>query len=266
MDSDCFAGPSLVDTIASRAASTGRPVQADYRLVAPADDPDAGAMTRFAWRLKDTIRPLGYARFGLPCQLGGSGMAVPWSVANDAPLAGSDLVEDLKLGLDLAESGAAPVFEPRVWVDSELPPAQSAQNTQKERWVQGHLMTIASRVMPMLGKSIKQRDANIAAMALDLAVLPLGLLAMLLALGIVISAMVTLLWSATSALTVFALGLALVLGAVLITWMLAGRDLVSANDLAGFGLGLLKKIPPRGRRWKMHRGSILRRGESRRVP
>jgi len=135
------------------------------------------------------------------------------------------------------------VFESRVWVDSELPPAQAAQNTQKERWVQGHLMTIASRVLPMLGKSFKQRDANIAAMALDLAVLPLGLLVMLLALGVFISVLVAYLSSATAALIVFLLGLALVVGAVLLTWFLAGRDLVSASELVGFGVRLLKKIP-----------------------
>jgi len=95
----------------------------------------------------------------------------------------------------------------------------------------------------MLGKSFKQRDANIAAMALDLAVLPLGLLVMLLALGVFISALVAYLSSATAALIVFLLGLALVVGAVLLTWFLAGRDLVSASELVGFGLRLLKKIP-----------------------
>lgn len=243
MDSDCFAGPSMVDTLAERASAAGRPVQADYRLVAPPSDPGAGAMTRFAWRLKDSIRPLGFSVLGLPCQLGGSGMAIPWSIASTAPLAGSDLVEDLKLGLDLADAGFAPVFEPGVFVESELPPAEAAQNSQKERWVQGHLMTIGSRALPMLGRAIKKRDAGIAAMALDLSVLPLGLLVMLLAAGIVLSALVALIGSGTAALSVFVLGLCLVVGAVLITWVLAGRDLVSASELVGFGLRLLKKIP-----------------------
>lgn len=243
MDSDCFAGPDLIQTLTQRASSTGRPIQADYRLVAPQADPDAGAMTRFAWRLKDTIRPLGFSKLGLPCQLGGSGMAIPWSIASTAPLAGSDLVEDLKLGLDLAESGHAPLFEPSVFVDSELPPAQTAQDSQKERWVQGHLMTVATRVVPMLGTAIKRRDVGVAALALDLAVLPLGLLVMLLVAGIVLSAVIAALTSSAVALATFFLGLCLVIGAVLFTWAMAGRDLVSASDLFGFGVRLLKKIP-----------------------
>jgi hypothetical protein len=64
--------------------------------------------------------PLGLSRLGLPCQLLGTGMAVPFGLVHSVDLASGSIVEDLKLGLDLALAGSAPMFCPSALVISEF--------------------------------------------------------------------------------------------------------------------------------------------------
>jgi hypothetical protein len=73
----------------------GRPVQALYLMMAPADSQINYKVAEFAWRVKNWLRPLGLRALGLPCQLMGTGMAFPWEVIRRADLASASLVEDL---------------------------------------------------------------------------------------------------------------------------------------------------------------------------
>jgi hypothetical protein len=82
---------------------TGRPVQALYLMLAPADAGLARRLAQFAWRVRNWARPAGWHRLGLPCQLMGTGMAFSWDMLRDAPLANASIVEDMKLGIDLAK-------------------------------------------------------------------------------------------------------------------------------------------------------------------
>jgi hypothetical protein len=94
-----------------------RPVQSLYLMTAPCESAINHQVAEFAWRLKNQVRPLGLRALGLPCQLMGTGMAFPWDIIRSAELASGFIVEDLKLGLDLADAGHPPVFCP------EGPPA-----------------------------------------------------------------------------------------------------------------------------------------------
>jgi hypothetical protein len=47
-------------------------------------------------------------------------MALPFDLVNTADLASGSIVEDLKLGLDLALAGSAPMFCPSALVTSEF--------------------------------------------------------------------------------------------------------------------------------------------------
>ena len=69
-------------------------------------------------------------------------MAFPWDVISSAELASASIVEDLKLGLDLALAGNPPVFVPLLGVTSNFPPSFGSAQSQRARWEQGHLTTI----------------------------------------------------------------------------------------------------------------------------
>jgi glycosyltransferase involved in cell wall biosynthesis len=81
VDADCRLSANCLDILASKAAATGRPVQAQYRL-----DPPSEAVSPYlqvatlAFVVKSRARPLGLASLGGPCQLQGTGMGFPWSI------------------------------------------------------------------------------------------------------------------------------------------------------------------------------------------
>ena len=102
IDADCTAAESTIDRLAATCAAANRPVQALYLMTAPDGSPVNYHVAEFAWRVKNWVRPSGLNALNLPCQLMGSGMAFPWKVLRAANLAHGSIVEDLKLGLELA--------------------------------------------------------------------------------------------------------------------------------------------------------------------
>ena len=72
----------------------------------------------------------------------GTGMAFPWPVIRTADLASGWIVEDLKLGLDLAAAGHPPLFCPSARVTSQFAVSARGADIQRSRWEHGHIMTI----------------------------------------------------------------------------------------------------------------------------
>ncbi|MEP7100972.1 MAG: glycosyltransferase family 2 protein, partial [Burkholderiales bacterium] len=196
-----------------------------------------------AWAVKNQARPLGYRRLGLPCQLMGTGMAFPWALLRDAPLASGHIVEDMQLGLDLATAGAAPMFCPDALVTSVFPSDAGGIAEQRSRWEQGHVAVIAKEGPRALWRAITQRRADLAAMVLDLCVPPLTMLVMLLVLQTVVDAIVVAFGGAPAALWVAVLALALVSLAVVLAWGRFARHIVSLGELLGAPLYVLGKLP-----------------------
>ena len=112
IDADCRFVPGTLDRLAITCAQSQRPVQSLYLMTAPTGPTINHQVAEFAWRVKNWVRPLGLHALGLPCQLMGTGMAFPWDVIRSADLSSGFIVEDLKLGLELAAAGHAPVFCP----------------------------------------------------------------------------------------------------------------------------------------------------------
>src|SRR5205085_11222499 len=110
IDADCRVADGSLDRLVSDAAATGRPVQAAYTLDPPPGADVRAQLSAYAFRFKNVVRPLGLRRLGLPCLLTGSGMAVPWAILRNAPLASGNIVEDMRLGIDLALAGHPPLF------------------------------------------------------------------------------------------------------------------------------------------------------------
>ena len=126
-----------------------------------------------AGRVKNWVRPLGLMALKLPCQLMGTGMAFPWDVVRSADLASGRIVEDLKLGLDLALSGSPPLFCPSAVVTSEFSVSVKGADAQRERWEYGHINLILTLAPRLLYLAILRGNLGLLALTLDMAVPPL---------------------------------------------------------------------------------------------
>ena len=243
VDADCLLAPGSVAVLAASVAASGAPAQAIYLMRAPAGAGLKVRIAEFAWLIKNHVRPLGLHRMGLPCQLMGTGMAFPWACMQAMNLATGHLVEDLQLGIDLARSGWPPRFCTAALVTSEFPTSSEGISSQRTRWEHGHLRSILSDGPKLLLQGIVRGDALLGAMALDLSVPPLALLAMLLAVGWVISLIFELTARQSLPLLVATGGVLLFGSAVMLSWVRFGRQTVSGRDLALAAVYALGKLP-----------------------
>jgi cellulose synthase/poly-beta-1,6-N-acetylglucosamine synthase-like glycosyltransferase len=243
VDADCILEPDAIKLLTAHALYKGRPVQALYMMYAKTLT-FKSAISEFAWRVKNLVRPLGYANLGLPCQLMGTGMAFPWNTIVRVNLANGNIVEDMKLGIDLAMAEASPVFCPSAKVKSYFPIATEAQLGQRERWEHGHLATIVSETPKLIIQGVIKRDVNLLAMAFDLSVPPLALLVMLL-LGFIAATGITLLLYDVGymALHIAIAGVTLLSVAIGLAWLGWGRDIISFSTILLLPVYVIAKIP-----------------------
>ena len=181
VDADCHVSPGTVDHLVRLCCKTNRPVQAIYLMQAGPEARLNMRIAEFAWLVKNKVRPEGLNRLGLPCQLTGTGMAFPWGCLSKAMLATGHIVEDLKLGLELARAGAAPLLCPQALVTSNFPTSADGIKGQRTRWEHGHLSVILSDAPRLFLDGVRRRSADLLALALDLCVPPTALLALLVA-------------------------------------------------------------------------------------
>lgn len=180
---------------------------------------------------------------GWPCLLTGSGMAFPWPVIQNAPLASGHLVEDMQLGLDLAVAGHAPVFCERALVTSEFPSSDEGLSSQRTRWEHGHLGTIQSQLPRLLAQAVRQRRTGLLGLALDLSVPPLSSLILLtLALATVsmgFAALTGLWWAtATPMLALLLLGVG-----TTSAWYRHGQSTLTPQEMLSIGSYVVHKLP-----------------------
>ncbi|MFK3736204.1 glycosyltransferase family 2 protein [Massilia sp. TN1-12] len=243
VDADCHVGEGAINILARQASATGCPAQALYMMLPPFGAGIMGRIAGFAWAVRNRVRPLGCHRLGLPCQLMGSGMAFPWGMISTAGLANGNLVEDIVLGIELAERGAAPKFCPDALVTSFFPRSKEGLKSQRYRWEHGHLAVLLKTAPAVLWRGIRMRNLALAALALDLMVPPLALF--LLALGAVWAvAAFSYFWhGAALPFAIATVLLCLMGGTLLLSWWKFGRQQLSLWDLC-LGIGyLLWKIP-----------------------
>lgn len=242
VDADCVTHPGAIDALAAECAAFNQPVQSLYLMEAPGASLGL-RMAEFAWRVRNQVRPLGWKRCGGPCQLMGSGMAFPWAVINDAPLATGDLVEDMQLGVDLALRDHLPRFAPIARVTSRFPNTDVAARIQRTRWEHGHINTLLTAVPRLLKAGLEQRRWMLFGMALDLMVPPLALLTLLVAgtgiLNLAVAGMLMGNWLLPS---LSAATLLLLAVSVAIAWSRFGRDIVSLRELLSVPWYVLSKL------------------------
>src|SRR5580698_7399464 len=176
VDADCRLAPFAIDRLASTCEQTKRPVQALYLMTAPAGSRINHQVAEFAWRVKNMARPLGLSALGLPCQLMGTSMAFPWAIIRSVDLGSGQIVEDLKLGLDLARTGCLPSFCPEALVTSSFPNSEQGAKIQRQRWEHGQIGLICTAAIPLLREAIITQNFGLLVLVFDLLVPPLSLL------------------------------------------------------------------------------------------
>lgn len=243
IDADCLVQAKSLQNLKSQAMVTQQPAQAVYLMQQPNESSIKSQISAFAFKVKNWIRPLGLQRLGIPCLLTGTGMAFPWATLSLVEVASSEIVEDMKMGLDLAIAGSAPLLCPNAFVLGQLPSQNAASTSQRKRWEHGHLQILLRYVPRLLSQSIVQKRGDLAIMALDLAIPPLSLFVMIWSVIAAVTIGIGWIFHAwTICLLVVLAGLALFV-AITLAWYRFGREDLPIRSLLLSPLYVLWKIP-----------------------
>lgn len=242
VDADCRIQPDMVGRLREACHQLHRPVQAFFLMKSAENSPINHSIAEFAWILKNWVRPLGLRYFGGPVQLMGTGMMFPWDVISTAPLASGSLVEDLKLGLDLAAADKAPRFLPFAKVTSDFPVTAKGTDSQRQRWVGGHIGMILKSVPRLLSLAIARRNVDLLILTLDLLVPPLSLLGLLIVGMFTLTSLAALFGLPTEPMVIAAANLVVFMLAVVLAWLKFGRDVLPAPISLSTGSLILEKF------------------------
>jgi len=243
VDADCMIDGDSITRLINRCVATQSPCQAT-NLQAPAlEASPAVQLSTFSFFTKNVIRQRALQRLAGRVHLLGTGMALPWSIFERSDLATSSIVEDLKLGQELAQAGHAPklIEDATVWSNAE-----TEKNTlsQRRRWEGGFLQN-AFRMGPRYFLwSIGRADMRGAWAAINLMIPPFALLLLLdfVALSLGFSAHWFIgagLWPAL----LLAVAITLAFVALALAWRAGGSRFVTLAGLARVPHYLVWKLP-----------------------
>jgi cellulose synthase/poly-beta-1,6-N-acetylglucosamine synthase-like glycosyltransferase len=244
VDADCLLGPGALDALTRQAATTGKPAQGVYLIGTGQESDPRRRLSAFAVLLKNEIRPRGLDRLGLPCLLTGTGMAFPWNVLKAAHLGTGNIVEDMKLGVDLAMAGHAPQLCPAARLSGAAAPDRGATIKQRTRWEHGHVQTAITQAPRLLVGGLVWMRPSLIGLGLELAVPPLSLLAV----SWVVLVVVCLLWwqlnDGSWAPAVILASAAILAGlAVFAAWVRFGRRMLPLKTLLTAPVYIAWKLP-----------------------
>ena len=243
VDADCRLQADMVPRLKLACATFKCPVQACFLMKAAEHSPISHALAEFAWIIKNWARPLGLSRLGLPVQLMGTGMIFPWQLIKNVSLASDNLVEDLKLGLDLAIAGHAPRFYPQVVGTSEFPQSAKGTDSQRQRWIQGHVSTIQNSVPKLLFAALVTRNWPLLALVIDLAVPPISMLFLLITSTFFAGLALIAAGAQNTVAVISVFNLLGLTGALYLAWLKFARELISWRDVPLIVAQLCRKLP-----------------------
>jgi len=243
LDADCRMDRASLTALTGASQASGRAMQSVNLLRSAPDAAPMVQISTFAFLIKNLVRQRGLQRLARRVHLTGTGMCLPWSVFDQADLATASIVEDLRLGLELAERGMPPGLAEQAFVWS---PHAAADQTlgQRRRWEGGFLATMRAVAPGLIGRGLRTGSIGTIAAGLDLAVPPLALFAM-----VNVAALLLLLLLATTGLISWAPALALgAIGLIAATalglaWWREGRSVLRPAALVRIPLYALWKLP-----------------------
>lgn len=241
-DADCATDAESLADLARFSVATMSAVQAGYFFKPDLSVPFKVQISNFALWVKNVVRQRGAFRLGGGAILTGTGMAFPWRIFAELPLATASIVEDLALTIDLVRAGNAPAYLDQATVYS-IAAAEVATLEQRSRWEHGFLGVARNHGWPMLRSGIVRMDCKSALLGLHLLVPPLALL-------LVTAIAVVVIMSGLAALAgnwlpffVSAIALCIAMLSVILAWMSGGHRWLKAKSILLVPFYVAWKIP-----------------------
>lgn len=242
LDADCRLGDGAIGQLSENAMTSGRPIQSLYLMLPQEGTPTGTGVNLFAWRIKNWLRPLGQKLLGMPTQLFGTGMAFPFALLAGRDLGNSRLAEDTALGLALAAAGHPPLFVGEARIHSYFAVSQAGTEQQHHRWEKGHLDNIMDLVPGALVKALRDRNASLAALAIDLTVPPLSLLVLITVACTVLGGVAFALGASAATIAIPTFSVLILLLGTTLAWIAVGRDVLSVRNLLLLPLHPIGKV------------------------
>ncbi len=176
VDADSVTERGLLRALALAAQCGAQAVQADYEALVEGDD-DRAHLRAAAFLLFHRARFSGKARLGLPCSLVGNGMLFTRELIETHPWAAYSEVEDLEYTLQLRQAGIGPVFAGDGRLAAPVASSGVAADVQRSRWEGGRAVLTRRHLPALVGSVVSGRRPDLWDAAADLAVPPLGVLA-----------------------------------------------------------------------------------------
>lgn len=248
VDADCELHSGALDALVRQVGATNRPAQGIYRIGTGQEEDPRRRLSAFAVVLKNEIRPRGLDRLGLPCLLTGTGMAFPWNAIQSANLASGNIVEDMKLGIDLAIAGHPSLLCTSAQLSGAAAPDRQSAARQRTRWEHGHVQTLISQVPRLLFATVTRARPGLLGLALEMSVPPVSLLLVVWA-ALLSVCLVSWQWAEghwAPAVAVIAMAV-LAAGAVFLAWAKFGRRTLPMLTLFAAPLYIAWKLPVYGK-------------------
>lgn len=241
-DADCETDAASIATLAKACVAENLVVQSTYILQPDLAAPPKVQISNFAFWIKNVVRQRGGHRLGAAAVLVGTGMAFPWNIIERAPLATSEIVEDLALGVHLTRSGQPPIYLEQAMVKSAAA-SEGATLDQRTRWEMGFVAIARSFGFRALWEGMRTGNRKLFQLGLHLLVPPLALLLMLALAACIVVGLGAWVTGRSEAFVVLAIALAVASMSVLINWIVAGHRWLDLQALLRLPLYLLWKIP-----------------------
>lgn len=242
LDADCVVEGVGIVTLARAAMASGRAMQACYLQRPDLTASPKAQISSFAFLVKNLVRQRGMTRLGNVVAMTGTGMAVPWTLFADAPLANADLAEDMALGVWLTRMGHPPLFleDVRVWSDAA---SGYALMDQRYRWELGFMTIARQKALPLIAHGLTGRSRSMLWLGLHLMVPPLALLFVIAGVALIFVVFLTLLGGSLLVPLVLMLAMLVASIATIAAWAKTGRDQISSGALLRTPLYILGKLP-----------------------
>ncbi|HAS6347417.1 TPA: glycosyltransferase [Vibrio vulnificus] len=170
IDADCqFANDDAVKKIKHKSRYADL-FQVSYLMKSNAN---TSLLSSFAWYIKTASRSIGMSKLFGACHIQGSGFFISANVSGSVNFASGSIVEDLELGLNMAENRVFCQYLPSVALISEMPSDVDVLRTQKSRWEVGHLKVLFEESFPRALRSIRSYNLRYFLLVCDLSIPPL---------------------------------------------------------------------------------------------
>ncbi|MBV9682902.1 MAG: glycosyltransferase family 2 protein [Solirubrobacterales bacterium] len=186
VDADSLAEPDFLARLVRPFEAGARAVQGES-LLYPGDSKRA-ALRVSAFLLVNRVRPMGRAVLGLPAtHLAGNGMLIARELLLARPWEAFTSAEDLEYSLRLQSEGVRIAFAGGAVLMSPAAPNAQAAAVQQLRWEGGKVYLARTELPRLLRRALRERRPGLLGVAFDLAVPPLGSLAVVAAGGSALS-------------------------------------------------------------------------------